>query len=211
MPQPDLPRHILIDFENVPAVDLAPLAGMVTGVTLFVGAKQKALGVDLVAQMLECSSHVQLVRLGASGRNALDLILAFYLGKAVAENPRAEFFIISGDKDYDAVIKQVAKHGVRVSRYVSVAELPFVEKSAVLPKPIPSENELLPSEERLQSYAQKLRKGPAPRDLNALRKKILNDLKKHIDPEDVDEVIAWQKKERVVEVNADGKVKILSV
>jgi len=123
---PPPPRHILIDFENVPATDLAPIAGLAVEVTFLVGEKNKRLDIDLVAQMLSAGSRMHLVRVGASGPNALDLTLAYYLGRAAAENPRAEFFIVSKDTDYDAMIAHANRHGARVSRHVSVGELPFL-------------------------------------------------------------------------------------
>jgi hypothetical protein len=201
MSPPATPRHILIDFENVPTVDLAPIAGLEIEVTVLVGEKNKRLDIALVAQLLANGSRSHLLEVGASGRNALDLTLAFHLGKAAAQNPRTEFFIISKDADYDAMIRHVARNGVHVSRHASVSELPFLQKPPASSKPSLTA-------EHLADYAQKLRKGPAPRDITALRKKIQNDLKKHSDL-DVNGVVEWLRKKKILEVHADGKVTIL--
>jgi hypothetical protein len=69
---------------------------------------------------------MRLIKVGVTGRNALDLTLAYYLGRASLENPRAEFHIISRDTDYDAMIEHVNRHGIRVDRSPTVAELDFL-------------------------------------------------------------------------------------
>jgi len=128
MTQHTSPCHILIDFENVPGIDLTPIAGLPVEVTVLVGQKNKRLDVDLVAQMLAAGSRVHLIKLGVSGRNALDFTLAYYLGRAAAENPRGEFFIISKDKGYDGMITHLNRNGVKSSRCASIGDLPFLPK-----------------------------------------------------------------------------------
>ncbi len=120
-------HHILIDFENVPAVDLSPLIGQPVEVTLLVGEKQKQMKIDQVTALLAGGSAMRLIKVGVSGRNALDLTLAYYLGRASLESPRAEFHIISRDTDYDAMIEHVNRHGIRVDRSPSVADLAFLQ------------------------------------------------------------------------------------
>src|SRR4051812_27262518 len=75
-------NHVFVDFENVPSVDLSLIRGRPVDVTLLIGEKQRRLDLDLVRQIHEHATQVSLVEVGASGRNALDLVLAWHLGHA---------------------------------------------------------------------------------------------------------------------------------
>jgi len=56
-------------------------------VTLLIGKKQTKLDLALVQQMRRVPDQVELVEVGASGHNALDLTLAYYLGRAAERSP----------------------------------------------------------------------------------------------------------------------------
>ncbi len=123
----DQPSHfVYVDFENVPNVDLELTAGKPVHVTLLIGEKQKRLDLALVRQIHQHASQVTLIEVGASGRNALDLVLACHLGKAVAQHAGAEFHIISKDKDFDPLITHLRAEKMHVSRHNAFADLPLV-------------------------------------------------------------------------------------
>lgn len=136
MHEPTL-RHILIDFENVPHTSLAAVAGMDVEITLLLGEKNKRLDVALVEQLLAAGLRAQVVRVGASGRNALDLTLAYYLGRAAVLSSRTHFYIVSKDSDYDAMIRHVKATGLQVERCDSIESLSFLRKPAT-PVPPPA-------------------------------------------------------------------------
>src|SRR5262245_50020312 len=95
-------KFILIDYENVHAfspADLSVLKGDGSAVKLFRGVHNKEFSVDLVDALLPVGSRVELVRLKAAGANALDLLIAFHIGKLWRETPEGTFFIVSGDRD----------------------------------------------------------------------------------------------------------------
>ena len=127
MSQPESPSYfVLVDFENVPSVDLTLIAGKPVHVTLFIGEKQKRLDLALVRQIHRQAGQVTLVEVGASGRNALDLVLAAHLGRGTIEHPSAEFTIISKDHDFDPLIAHLCVHGVRVERQPEFIALTFL-------------------------------------------------------------------------------------
>jgi hypothetical protein len=128
---------VLVDFENVPSVDLTLIAGKPVHVTLFIGEKQKRLDLALVRQIHRQASQVTLVEVGSSGRNALDLVLAAHLGRGTIEHPAAEFTIISKDHDFDPLIAHLCVHGVRVERQPEFTALTFLglPKRAHVAKP----------------------------------------------------------------------------
>jgi hypothetical protein len=110
-------HYVFVDLENVPSIDLSVVAGKPIHVTLFLGKQQKSVDLALTQQIHRQADQVALVEVGASGRNALDLVLAAYLGRASAEHPDAEFVIVSKDKDFDPLIGHLRAGGRRVTRH----------------------------------------------------------------------------------------------
>ena len=121
---------VFVDFENVPEVDLGLVEGKPVHVTLFIGKNQKKIDLPLVQQIRRLASQVELVEVGASGRNALDLTLSYYLGQAVLRAPDARFCIVSRDKDFVPMIAHLSGQGTKVDRCDSLAALPFLPRQA---------------------------------------------------------------------------------
>jgi hypothetical protein len=121
-------HFVFVDFENVQEVDLGLVAGKPVQVTLLIGKNQKKIDLALVQQIRRLTTQVDLVEVGASGRNALDLTLAYYLGQAVRQNPGARFCIVSRDKDFEPMIAHLSGQGIKVVRCDSFAALPFLPK-----------------------------------------------------------------------------------
>jgi hypothetical protein len=121
-------HHVYVDFENVSDLDLGILEGKPARVTLLIGKNQAKLDYVLVEQIHRLAAQVCLVKLGVSGRNALDLSLAFYLGKTVQAHPELSHCVLSKDKDFDSMISHLNEIGVQVSRHESMESLPFIPK-----------------------------------------------------------------------------------
>lgn len=119
---------VFVDFENVPTVDLGLVEGKPVHVTLLIGKKQTWLDLPLVQQIHRLASQVALLEVGASGRNALDLTLACYLGQTIQRSPGTEYFIVSKDKDFEAMVGHLHHKGIKVTRHDSFATLPFLAK-----------------------------------------------------------------------------------
>lgn len=138
MPDAKTNQRVFVDFENVPAIDLGLIAGQSMHVTLLIGKNQSKLDFALVQQIHALAQQVELIAVGAAGRNALDMTLAHYLGRALQQHPRDHFHIVSGDKDYDPLIAHLVARGVKVSRHGSFSSLPGLSKSkhaSTPPKP----------------------------------------------------------------------------
>lgn len=126
---PSHEHHVFVDFENVPAVDLTPISDLPVMVTVLIGGTQNKLDTNLALQIHAHAAKIRPVRLAASGRNALDLTLAYYLGRAVPDQAAIEFHIVSKDKDFDPLIAHLRSQGVNISRSDSFASLPFLASS----------------------------------------------------------------------------------
>ncbi len=154
-------RHIFIDFENVPGTTLDAIRGHEIEVTLLVGEKNKRLDVDLVENLLLGGASTHLVRVGASGRNALDLTLAYYLGRAAVSAPGASLYIISKDTDYDPMIAHMRRTGVAVARFPSIDTLPFLARTE--PRPVEARPAAARLPEELADFVENLRLHPKSR------------------------------------------------
>jgi len=119
---------VFVDFENVQDVDLTLAQDKPVHVTLLIGAKQTKLPTKLSLQLNTFAAQVRPVEVGGSGRNALDLTLAMYLGREIERHPQASFTIVSRDQDFDPMIAHLNSTGVRVERVPS-----FVAVSAFSP------------------------------------------------------------------------------
>lgn len=195
-------HHILIDFENVPAVDLAPLVGQAIEVTLLIGERQKQMKIDQVTALVAGGSAMRLIKVGVTGRNALDLTLAYYLGRASLENPRAEFHIISRDTDYDAMIEHVNRHGIRVDRAASVDELEFLQRSYA-----PGRDEQA-DHGRVDDVIELLDRNEAsrPKTKKRLRSSIASWYASEITEEELDEILLALERRGIVAIDDRGRV-----
>jgi hypothetical protein len=118
-------NHVFVDYENVQALDLSVFRGKGVTFTLLVGPHKKKLDVELVEMLFTHAASVEFVRLDSSGKNALDFILAYYVGRAVAADPEGFFHIISKDKGYDPMIKHLQSRHLRVRRHDDFSTLTF--------------------------------------------------------------------------------------
>lgn len=119
-------NHIFIDFENVQETDLDRIAGKRVKVTYVLGERHKNLPIALVKLLLKYAGQVVLVETGRSGKNALDLVLAQYIGAARQAEPHAYFHIISKDKDFDALISHLKATAALAARHVAFSEIPVL-------------------------------------------------------------------------------------
>jgi hypothetical protein len=210
-------HHVFVDFENIPSVDLTPIEDLPVLVTLLIGGVQNKLDTGFVEQIHAQAAKVRIVKLAASGRNALDLTLAYYLGRAVAEHEKAELHIVSRDKDFEPLIAHLRAKHVNISRSESFAALPFLSTS----KPAPSTRERpapqkKPAEAvkrvpvdrvakvfaRLQNPLNRNR----PSTERALRAHIATALGKESSEEKIETVLGQLRAKSVLAIDARGKV-----
>jgi hypothetical protein len=117
-------NYVLVDFENVQP-DLSQLAGTPFKVKVFFGAKQQEGRVPfkLLDAMLALSGNVEPVKVMRSGSNAVDMHIAYFIGRLVEKEPHAVIHIISGDTDFDPLAEYLQANGVHCKRTKTIAEL----------------------------------------------------------------------------------------
>jgi hypothetical protein len=124
-------NYVLIDYENVHVTSLALLKDEHFRVCVFLGPKNSKLPVDLVLAMQELGDRAGYTVLEASGSNALDFHIAYYLGVLAAADPTGFFHIISKDTGFDPLIQHLKTREVVAARSASIEEMPCFSQAAV--------------------------------------------------------------------------------
>jgi hypothetical protein len=118
-------HHVFVDYENVQEEpDLRSLGDEAIEVTILVGAKQRLPKASYLHNLLERAGDVRLIKMPASGNNALDLALACQLGMAVARDPTGTFHIFSRDKDFNRLIDHLRRADIWVDRLEARSDEP---------------------------------------------------------------------------------------
>lgn len=116
------PRLLLVDFENIQPTDLAGLPEDLN-VVIFVGANQKNIPLPLVASAQQLGSRVEWQKVAGEGRNALDFFIACHLGRVFERTPNTECFVLSRDKGFDPLLRQLNAAGLTCRRITSCSEI----------------------------------------------------------------------------------------
>jgi hypothetical protein len=125
-------RILLVDYENIQAVDLTVLPDDVK-VRFVLGGKQGKLPSELAIQAHAIGERFAYVRALSVERNACDYCIAFYLGEYLTKNPQAECVILSKDKKgFDPLVGHLTAERGYLVRRVGAQEDAF---PAVSPAP----------------------------------------------------------------------------
>lgn len=119
-------NFVLIDFENVRPKGLDLLRNCEVSVTLFLGATQTKVPVDIAETLQPFGDRAGYVKIAGSGRNALDFHIACYLGELVVREPEGCFHVISKDTGFDPLIRHLRSRGFKVGRSKEISVLPFL-------------------------------------------------------------------------------------
>jgi hypothetical protein len=127
-------RIMLVDYENIQAVDLKALPDDVN-VRFVLGGKQASLPTDLAVQAQSMGSRFSYVRITDIARNACDFCIAFYLGEYLQANRQAECVILSKDKKgFDPLVKHLTSERGFTVRRVNTQNEAFPTPKQLTPK-----------------------------------------------------------------------------
>ena len=193
-------HHVLVDFENVQEIDLGSIGEKSVEVTLLLGRMQKRLEVGLVKQLLQRPSGVRLIEMGASGKNALDLALAYHLGKAAAADPSGCFHIISRDRDFDPLIAHLKQANIKIWRHDTFSI------QAILPEKRPAA-----AADKVEIVANRLRKSTTnrPKRKSTLLSHINAQFRGKLQDGEADKLVESLVDRRVISIDSKGKVTYL--
>ena len=117
------PTYVLIDFENVQPKDIALLKDGNYLIQVFLGPNQAKIPLNIVTALQPLGDKVNYIAIPSSGHNALDLLITYYLGYFIRNDPKASFCIISKDKDYTLLINHLKEKNLAVSRHETIASM----------------------------------------------------------------------------------------
>ena len=124
-------KYILIDYENVKAVDLEPIFDKPYHLMVFVGASQSKISTDFAMQVQNLRA-AEYVRISGNGHNALDFHIAYMIGRLAEREPDASFHIVSKDRGFDPLITYIKGGKTKISRVGDLFEIPALR----LPKAV---------------------------------------------------------------------------
>jgi hypothetical protein len=118
-------NYVLVDFENVQPDSLEALANGAFRVKVFVGAQQAKgrVSFEFSESMQKLGSHAEYVRIARSGPNAVDMHIAYYVGRLIEKEAHAIVYIISRDTDFDPLMEYLQAKGAACRRVRSIAEV----------------------------------------------------------------------------------------
>ncbi|MEC7669269.1 MAG: PIN domain-containing protein [Pseudomonadota bacterium] len=186
-------NHIFVDFENVQPNNFDLLIGHEVQLTVFVGAVQKALPVEIVTAVQKLGDRAQYCTVKKTAPDALDFHIAFYLGQVAEPNSADCHYIISKDKGFDPLLEHMRERHFNVSRRAAITELPFIA---------PSYRSLI--EERIERVKLNLmsRKESLPKKTAALANTINSIFGKTLSARECQDLISLLEKEGHISVDA---------
>lgn len=172
-------KVLLVDFENIQAVNLDQVQGDDYRVCVFVGESQNKIPLDLVRSAQSLGGRLEWLKIDGSGRNALDFHIAFHLGSQVERNRGGEYIILSKDKGFDPLVRYVTKQKVKCRRINSLMEIASGRR--------PREHDQ--DYHKVIENLRKIERGKRPRKRNTLRQHVKGLLGKAGTEERLDEII----------------------
>ena len=195
---------VLIDFENVQPDLLPALQAAHIQVRIFIGPTQHKIAADTVLAVQALGPRAQFIRVSKPGKEALDLQLAYYLGRLENEFPGAFFHVISKDQGFASLVDHLNLGGAHARLSQALGHLSTAAIDFVLPPDLPG---------RVHYARNWLKSRPANRPANrpASRKTLLSSLEKSafqkaIDADAAQEVLAQLIALRLLKLNGEKVV-----
>lgn len=171
-------KLLLVDFENVQQIDLKRLDDTFE-IIIFVGASQKNIPIELVANAQKLGGRIEWQRVDANGSNALDFFIACHLGRTLERTPHLQCMVLSKDKGFDPLLRYLNKNGLRCRRLNSLLELD--------PKATAQPDE--PNYKRVIEVLSKSEKKSRPRKRKTLSQHVASIFQKKLQQSEVDRII----------------------
>ena len=123
---------IMVDWENVQPELLPALNLENTRVLVFIGPHQNKLPFPVVQAVQLLGERAQYVQISKQGNDALDMHIAFYMGRLAAEVDDVYFHVIAKDRDYDPLIAHLKSLKIFAAKWPDLASIPVLKRAAVV-------------------------------------------------------------------------------
>ena len=190
-------NYIFVDYENVQEVDLDLIAGKAVKVFLVVGQRRKTLPSLLARQIHQYHDQVTWIESEGATNNALDLVLAYHVGRQANADPKGYFHILARDKDYDPLIKHLRANRILASRDDTFASIPALVTM-----------NRLSLEERVEWVVERFQKNKAsrPKRKQSLLTTIRAFCRKELSDEEVQQIVTALVARELIELTPQGGV-----
>lgn len=195
-------QYIFIDYENVGETDLSRVVGKPVQVFMIVGTKQSKLPTSLFLFTQSHPEQIRIIQTPVEGRNALDFVLTFELGRLFAADPEGNFYIVSKDNGFNSVVRHLKAEKRLVARYGHISEIPALRTPD---KRLPDKRLL-----SLKAELSDATKG-RPRTRQKLENKIKSTFGNVIEPEFVEKIIKDLVRSGILAFGANDKVEYKKV
>jgi hypothetical protein len=117
-------NYVLVDFENLQP-DMSSLVGTDHRVVVFFGAKQQTSRhhFDKFDSLFDLGPNLAREKILHSGKNALDMHIAYYVGRIFEREPGATVHVISRDTDFDPLLEYLRAKGFACSRSKDIGNI----------------------------------------------------------------------------------------
>jgi len=180
---------VLIDYENIQKINLQLLDQEKFIVYVFIGSNQTKIPKEIVIQAQRFGDKLKWISLDASGKNALDFHIAYYIGKLQSQYENGFYHIISGDTGFDPLIKTLKKEKVFCLREKSIEDIPVLKVKNTTDQ-----------HSMIDEIIEKIEKTSKPRTIKTLSNMIHGHFNKELGQEKIDELV------KLMEVN--GRITI---
>lgn len=182
----------LVDLENVQPDVLPALALEDVRIYIFVGPHQAKLPFGMVEAVQKLGDKADYIRVAQQGSNALDMHIAFHLGRLRTEMPQAFFHIISRDRDYEPLLLHMNASIKCAARWPDFTQIPLLQRFQARTAPEQTLAAIRWLAERRQSR---------PATLKTLRNTLHKQVfAERLSDEELGEVISLMQKRKVVMV-----------
>lgn len=193
---------ILVDYENVRPTDFDPERQRDTHILVFLGANQSKIPADLVMALQAFGADARYIQCAASGKNALDFHIAFYLGDIAPRHPGDQFHVVSADKGFDPLLRHMrTAYNIKVQRHAALPQIPADAKKAPAKKTIAKAGASPSVEEVRKALA--AAGNARPRKVNTLRNWISTRFGGRMSEQELDATVANLRSRKLIIVEGE--------
>lgn len=186
--------YILIDYENIQPKTLPSLKDENINILVFVGKSQDKINFNIAHSLQLIGKRARYIKIHATGNNALDFHIAYYIGLLAGVDKTARCHIISKDTGFDPLIAHLKATGIHCTRSDS-----FPGNH----KPEETTNKTL--ETKVIAHLEKIKKG-RPSTEEKFRNMLIAVFKTEITLQEVSPLIETLKAKKIIQIDEKQKV-----
>jgi hypothetical protein len=194
---------IFVDFENIQKIDPG-LTDPKTKIVIMVGLNQDNKAFEFAKNLFNSISSIELIKVNGQGPNALDIFIAFYIGRYFDSIKESEIIIYSNDTDYDQLIKHLNGYGISIKRIglnENVNKKIIEVKTSEQKKEVAKENNKTDNVQKIMEYLQKQtksQKNKRPKKLTTLENYLFAHFSQKISMKEIKTAIELMKNKYII-------------